>query len=365
MTSQAPITPPENQARISEQSTYYYQDDEISLIDMWLVLDKRKRLGMSIFAIVVLLAGLYSFFVSTKYHFTTTIEIGTRVLNDKIISIEAPVSLLAKVNESYIPQVLLEYMQSNPKQDYCEIEARIPTGSEIIVLESKAKESLSESCMQLHSIVVAKIQSDHQQINNLIKGEARLLQSAALNQLEELKDRSRLLIRKEARYNELLTLLKNQLVEVERLLKSTSIDRGRAVSEVKGEAKAMTLLLLDSGIQNLIERQSKLEERIQIETADKMDEISKVNADNARAQLEQKDKIAQLKISLLNIRDTRAIVPPMRSLNAAGLGVWSIMMISIVVGGLLAVFLMFFAEFQSKVKEKLANNDQANNTHPI
>jgi len=297
-----------------------------------------------------------SFLVATKYHFTTTIEIGTRVLNDKIVPIEAPVSLLAKVNESYIPQVLLEFMGASSSINYCNIKARIPVGSEIIVLESKAKESLSETCMGLHSKVVEKIQSDHKQINDLIKGEASIKQSAAQNKLEELKDGSQFFNRKETRYKDLLVLLKKQLLDVNKLLETIRKDRRRAVTEVRGEAKAMTLLLLDSEIQSLIERHSKLEERIQIEVADNLDEISKQGSDNSRAQLEQQEKIAQLTMSLLNIRDTRAIVPPMRSLKAAGLGLWSILIISIVIGGLLAVLLMFFAEFLSKVKQRLAHN---------
>ncbi|MFV2056594.1 MAG: hypothetical protein ACC707_09010 [Thiohalomonadales bacterium] len=48
----------------------------------------------------------------------------------------------------------------------------------------------------------------------------------------------------------------------------------------------------------------------------------------------------------------------MQSLLAVGISGKSILILSLVVGGILAVFSMFIAEFLGKVKEKMADNRQ-------
>ncbi len=83
----------------------YYQEDEISLVDLWLVLAKRKRLIAAVAGTIAVAGLLYALLMPRAYTYTTSIEIARD--GDKLL--ESPQTVLAKLQESYIPLVLTEH----------------------------------------------------------------------------------------------------------------------------------------------------------------------------------------------------------------------------------------------------------------
>ena len=332
----------------------YYMEDEISLIDLWLVLVKRKQILLATWGIIMLVALIAALLLPKQFTYSTSIEIGSRVINDNIHLIEDPQTLLAKIQESYIPLVLHEYLRtSNNNANIYKITARIPKGSEIVVLESKGTNEDSDSIMLLQQRVVDKVKQDHLRIIDIIRQEVEINRNVAQSKLAELQDEVKLINAKQKRIADVSQLLKTQIEDTKAYIERVTKNRQKAVNEVRDEAKAMTLLMLDNDIQQQRERLAGLEERLFIKLSEEQDNIEKKLSDNQRSQANQKDQISNLQTQLINFRETRPLVAPMQSNEPTGLSKKVIVLLGLVAGFVVAIFIAFFAEFLAKAKDQM------------
>jgi len=336
--------------------TYSYQtgyEDEINLVDLWLVLMKRRSL-IAMVAVLSLLAGtMFALFNPPKYHYSTSIEIGTRFDGSNMAVIESPETLLAKIQESYIPLARQEYLARHGESGGVpQIEARIPKGSQIIVLSGKGPEGDSAAHKAVQQAVVDMVKKDHGRIVDVMRKETEIRQNKATAKLAELKDEARLIQAREKRLGDISTLLAGQAKDVRGDLARAQADRAKAIKQTKDESQALTLMMLDSGMQQYRQRLAEIDERLKIKVVDSRDALAKQLADNQRAQLNQQDTIAKLKIQLANLRETRALLPPMRSPEATGPGGAVIVLLSLLLGLMLGVFGAFFAEFLAKAQSQ-------------
>jgi hypothetical protein len=111
---------------------------EISLTDLWIVLVQRKRVVGAVVAVAILAGLTYALLGPLTYAYVTTIAIGTRVWEEKVVPIEAPGTVLAKIVDSYIPLVLQDYEETHTDDDkrQYKIRAKIPEGSDVVILNS-------------------------------------------------------------------------------------------------------------------------------------------------------------------------------------------------------------------------------------
>ena len=330
-----------------------YCDDEISLIDLWLVLARRKKLFIAVFLAIAILGLLIALMMPKQYGYVTSLEIGSRVINGNVQPIESPQTVLAKLQESYIPFVLRRYLNDHPADDKTyDISAAVPKGSQLVVLKSKDQEKYSSTYIALQSNVVDQIQNDHKRIIDIIRKELENKRNTEINKLEELKDTARLLEAQEKRISSITELLKKQIDSAKKDLDAAEKDRKRSVKEATNEAKAMTLLMLNNEVQQHRERLAKLEERLLVEVANNHDKILKDIADNGRLQQDQQDKIDGIKAQITNLVETRALVPPMQSVQSEGLSKRAVFGIAILLGLFLAIFSVFTIEFLVKASEQ-------------
>lgn len=328
----------------------YYHEDEISLVDLFIVLYKHKALIAIIFLLCTAGGVFYAFTKPILYSYSTSIEIarGTSGL------IEEPETVLAKLQESYIDYVLQEYKNDHPQDpERIKITAKLPRQSDIVVLESTGTVKSADLQHQLHQAVVDKLSDDHARMIAVMKRALDAEQRHAKNKLSELEDQAALLKVQEDRIGENAKLLKSQITDVRKLIDESRKNRKQSVNEVTGEAKAMTLLLIDNEIQQYQRRLSDLEEQLAIGLENDRDELRINLADNLRAQDEQREKIQDTVAKISEIRQTRAMTPTMRSFESIGTG----RMVIIVIAGLLGMFLgvitAFFTEFIKKVKVQI------------
>lgn len=328
-----------------------YYEDEISLIDLWLVLVRRRAVLMVV-VIASLAAGLlYAFSTQRMYQYSTSIEIGTRVNDSALAMIESPQALLAKIEETYIPLVRQNLFAAETGQKSVPaLKARIPKGGEIIVINSQGTEEKMATHVSLQQAVMEQVSKDHSRMINVIRKELETLRQQALTKLAEIKDNATLIAAREKRREGLEILLQKQATEARADLQQALAARRPAVKEVTGASHAMTLLILDSEIQQHRKRLSEIDERLQIEMGEMQDNLVKELADNQRAQVNQQNLIDNLGTQLVNLRETRALTPPMRSLEAVGQERKTVVILSLVLGVMLGVFTAFFSEFISKAR---------------
>jgi len=148
----------------------YSAEDEISLIDLVLVLTKRAKLIGLIIIIFILFGFLFAMLATKQYTYSTSIEIGNQMINGSVNFFESPQTLLAKLEHSFIPQVLNEqYKTQAADGKRYKITASIPKGSNIIVLETKGPAEQRDLMTGLLTKTAHKVFDDHARIYNSIK----------------------------------------------------------------------------------------------------------------------------------------------------------------------------------------------------
>ncbi len=378
MTNLVPPTPKELQV--------YYQEDEINLLDIFLVLVKRKKVIAIVAGVCIVIGIVFSFTTSKVYTYSTSIEIGAtgspvsddgfeENVNQQLKLIDNPNTVLAKIQESYILVVQREYFNSNPDIKVFKIKARIPKGSELIVLESKGTEELKETHLYIHQQILNRLIQDHKKRIDVTRNQYQvqieknklilegILDPSTLDvarkaldneliraklKLEELRDPKVLAVPKKGLEREIsliklkqlerkdqIKLIKEQvkrLDEVERLLQKQSADlndqintvilrRQDALKEVSDEAKAMTMLLIDNEIQQNRDRLAGIEERLYVTLKNQRGQLDKSLADNRREQEIQDKEILDVegkleKLILDNRRDQARQRPIVAELEA-------------------------------------------------
>ena len=297
---------------------------------------------------LVLLGLVFAFVIPKKYSYNTSIEIGSRISSDAVLPIESPQTLLAKIQESYVPYVQHQFRRENNDDNNYKITARVPKGSQLIVLESKGTEPEGSIYKELQQRVVDLVKNDHKRIIEVLQKELEIARNEAVNRLEELKDDKKLLLERDKRLSEIVKLITRQIEETRQDLNTTEKSRERSVKEATNEAKAMTLLMLDSGIKDQRERLAKLEERLIVDIAEDQDKLAKQLSGNMRQQQSQLVKIARVEAQLENLVETRALLSPMQSMEPTGPAMRIILTIAIVLGFILSIMAAFVAEFLSK-----------------
>ena len=330
-----------------------YSDDEISLIDLWGVLVRRKKVVGGVFALCLAGAVAAALIKSDKYLYSTSLEIGTVLDEGKQMPIDSPNTLSSKIREGYIPAVLNEYAKTAEDAKEIEITVRVPKSSDIVVIEAKGKEKKGDTLKRLEREVVDLVKQDHGRIIDVTKKDILAQMIKLKRQHDELQDQEKVLLKDMERIKVTSGLVDQQLADVKSSVEEATKNRKNALRTVGNEAKAMTLLMIDSEIDQNRKRMAALEERLHVALPDKKDNLDKALADNHRAQENNQTEFDKLDVVLKNIRETRAIIEPTQSLKPVGVSKPLIVVLGVVLGLMLGVFAAFFAEFLARAREQL------------
>ncbi len=325
-------------------------DEELSLLDLVRILLEQRRVVLAVFLICTILGVLFALVKPTKYRYTTAIEIGTVMEDGKAMLIDRPETLLAKIREAYIPYVLGELSKRREASGY-KIDARIPAGSEVIILESKAPQSEEETVVNLHNLVVEQVKQNHQGVFDIIKKEMNVELDKSRNKLSALQDRHKILLADLKRLDQTAGLLSDQIDELKALVSDAINYRKMARSQTGDETRAMTLLMIDNEIQQNNQRLAALEERLHIDIPREKDSLNTLISENAREQQEQVAEIARIQAAINNMRETRMLMAPMRSVDPIGVGKAAIVLVTAIAGLLLGVLAAFSVAVIMRIKK--------------
>lgn len=164
-------------------------DDEISLVDLALVLVRRKTIILAILSLFIVAGIALALTSEKKYDYRSSIEIGAQMIDGNMKSIEPPSSLLAKVDYSFIPKTLYQYQQQNPEDEKAyEITASNPKGSSVITLNMSATEDQSELVHGFIKSITQDILLEHDELFNTIKETLELQLTQATNRLNSMSN---------------------------------------------------------------------------------------------------------------------------------------------------------------------------------
>jgi len=247
----------------------YSTEDDISLLDLAMVLVKRKKLISLIFTGFIVLGIAAALLIPKKYTYSASIEVGSQIIAGAVKPFESPETLLAKIQYVFIPQTLNEQRQTNPEDvTKYKITASIPKSSVIIVLKVKGTEDEANLLKSLLQSITQQAIFDHSRIYSSVR-------------------------------KNIASRLKQTTIELEMLKK----------------------------------------------TDDNETEIST-----------QQNLIALYSSQLANLRETREILPAMKSIEPTGTSRKLIVIVAAFAGIFLGVFSALIAELIAKVRETIRQN---------
>lgn len=344
------------------QSEINQTSDEISLIDLWLVLIRHKKLLAAVWLIGLVVTLAVVFLKPVKYTYSSSFEIGSvpeySARGESRQLIDNPQTLLVKIKEKDIPQVQQEIRQKLADKIPFSVTAKVPKGSSLIVLETKATEEYGGLAKQFEQRIIGLVKSDHARMLDLIKIEINDQLANEQRNLAEQQDAQKV-IQAKLEYNKVLTkLLEKQLNNTNIQITDIAASRKKALNQMDNASKAITLLMLTNEMEQSRQSQANLEERLQILVPAENEQLKKDIADTVRHQEDINARIEQLQVKLRNIQETHAIIEPSRSVKPVGLSAVVMIPLGLFLAALLAFLATFLAEMIGRMRMEMAARSQ-------
>jgi LPS O-antigen subunit length determinant protein (WzzB/FepE family) len=385
-------------------------DDEIDLVDLFLVLWRRKVMIVLFTLVCLLVGGLYAFTQTQTFRYVTALEIGTIFDGSGAQSGKTLVESLdvvkIKLDEVYIPGAVRQLSTEESDSPRLKAEAKAQKDSNIVLLSSVGAIENQASIAALHTETTSPLIENHNRMvaaamqEYKLKAERAKLELRELNdpdiylfdekvlkgdiekakaQLDELDNQKELLKAQKKRLQTTQEILKQQVEKTEKQLKAAYANIPDATNEATDEPKALTFLMLNSQIEQNERRLADLQERLQVETENEkqlfdnklssnlsdielqkakvnelQSKLSKLRAERKSEISKQQNAIADAESKLELYQYTKTLGIAQRSLDPEGPRKALILALAGVLGLMGGIFLAFGAEFMVKVRRQQA-----------
>ena len=159
------------------------RDDEISLVEQWILLSRYKKQFTFTFLLVFMFVFIYLFFIyEEKYSLVSTIQVGTIEKDNTILPIESPDSLLSKVKNSMIPSYTYAWVKDHDYHGVIETSSSNPKNTNILLISNQVNDDNVEIISDFQKGLLSIIKDDHKRIFNALK--SGVLSQLNLAQLE-------------------------------------------------------------------------------------------------------------------------------------------------------------------------------------
>lgn len=322
--------------------------DEVDLIDYIKVVIKRKWLIFVVFLLVLIVAGLFSWFSPKTYNIDTSLEIGS-IGKDLL---EAP-TMMIKKNENAIYEMAAREKLGIPDGEYQQIKVENPKESNFLIFraESTDPQRAKEILEGINKLILEehqeKIKDKKESIENELKIAEDKIKSVE-NDIEKTKNKIKPINNDIERLQQKILLIKEEKeslqakIETLQKISISQQDPGtqfalfstkEELAEKKQEIEDLYLLI------NSFQRDK---EDLAVETNVFKRDIGDLNS-----------KINALKTSLDDIKETRIIKSPSVSAGPIKPRLKLNIIIAAVLGLFLGTLLAFVKEWWEKNKERI------------
>lgn len=169
---------------------YGVPDDEISLFDLWAVLERRWYVILGVGLLVILLGVAYGLLRETAFTYRTAVEIGTLKTEDgEDQLIESSASVRNRLTNAIIPRVqarLAEEIENVP--DVAVDSGAEDQASNVLVLESTAPTRRGEVINDFHARIIKELTAVHDRLTQARRSELERQQASLQAELELIQD---------------------------------------------------------------------------------------------------------------------------------------------------------------------------------
>ncbi|MEQ5857751.1 Wzz/FepE/Etk N-terminal domain-containing protein [Halomonas sp. EF61] len=142
-------------------------DDEISLVDITLILVRRWKMMAGVFVVIVLLALAYAMSMTDSYRYVSIYNVAERQPNGGagVGVLESPESVVSKIDNYYFDVVTSEMLEEKSLDELdFETTAKAPANVAFLTLASEATEEDAELVTEFHQKLLDTVKSDQDEL---------------------------------------------------------------------------------------------------------------------------------------------------------------------------------------------------------
>ncbi len=327
-------------------------NDEISLIDLWLVLARHKRTIMIVFAVSVLVGSIIALLTPKQYAYSTTIEIAQTFAGGERRLIESIETVQAKLTEIYIPSVLDEAKTTNIGY-VGDVDVRVPTGSDVLLLTSLGQVGSAGDIKKMHLSIVGRLANNHKPLVDTIMATFKQDRTLVKNQIDEIREVTSGLKQQEAALLMASERLKSDIDSLHAHLAEVETVNKRIISESKAENLAMNILMTNREYDIKEKRLRSLEQRLYVTIPAELERNKGEVAEKQRSWRGYQISLRAIDAKINNLKNSGAISLATKAVNPSGIGKRIIVILSAMLGLFCGIFAAFIHEFICRANEAL------------
>jgi len=328
--------------------------DEISLVELWVILVKRWKV-IAISFVLFLVAGVaIAIYSPVKYLFSTTIEIGSFEIDDGGRSLLEPLTLVqAKLKNSHIPEVMKELRVSD-SASFLPVEV-VVSGEGITSLGQISDTAVIK---KIHLSVVDKIIDDH---NSLVENRMKLLEQErqqASQKLRLAKEYAESLKNRQSELLRMMTSLKTELNETRHHIVEMNKKNGSKLDSTQDDS-TFKALMMSRQLEIYVARLLALETRLYVTTPQEILHLKKLLMDSNDDILESQISLDFVQSQMTSMMVTRLNELAVQATKPSGIGKIPMVILSALMGFFVGVMLVFVCEFISKWKDAMRKSNES------
>lgn len=327
-------------------------DDEISLFDLWDILARRRWTIVATIALALALSGVYVAVKPDSYRYWSAIEIGTRVVDGAVRPLQSPRTVVAKLQEDYVPDAIGRWRDANPDTDWRpELRVRTPDDSQIVVLEGEASLEREEAVESMMRSAYERLQVDHEHLLVGLRRSLRLAIEQAENALLSARNEHGSLQTRIERLQDREATVRDEVRQVEELLADSRERMANADMGTDGQVQALTLLMLNNEMRETSRYLSNLRRELRSELPAQREELRNEVRELRQIIEERRREVEAKEQTLASLEGTRMLSEPRRSSEPRGVGGGTIMALAGILGIMAGVMMAFLSEFVARARE--------------
>ncbi|MCO6441276.1 MAG: hypothetical protein J5I81_09350 [Nitrococcus mobilis] len=332
-------------------------DDEISLIDLWIILVRRKWVVAGVLLLCVLLGLGWVLVKPPGYQYETTIQIGEVFSGDTLQPIEPVTSVLAKIQETYIPLARTQHLSGGTLGGF-KLEARSPQGSALIVVSGEGSAAQQSTYLELLHDVFQQIQTDLSPRFKAARQATERERESAETRLQQLMAEAKLSQGQLERLDSWTQTVEQRLQAVRADLQALREQRNGLLKRDSADSADMRLIVLNGDIRTLQDMVADLQEQLGKWIPAQRDEILSRLKQNQVDQSTQRLHMQEIETRAAALQPTRAVLAPQRLPEPIGTGPVVILALAGVLGLMLGVFAAFFTEFLTRANAVMKSSTE-------
>ncbi|MCF6324121.1 MAG: Wzz/FepE/Etk N-terminal domain-containing protein [Gammaproteobacteria bacterium] len=325
-------------------------DDEISLIELWMIFVRRWKVAAVIFSLFLVIGVVIALSSPLKYQYSTTVEIGSFETKAGARAFLEPLKMVqTNLENNYIPNIV-ENMKATHWASPQSVDVSVV--GKHVVIKSLGRVLDSAEIKQMHLSAIDKVIEDH---HVFAENRMKLLEQEYRQKSEQFRLAKELTEALDSRQSDLLSsslTLQTKLNKIHEYI--TEVNKNRFSSDVE-ENNILKALMISRKLEAHEARLLAIENRLYVSTPQELVNIKKMLVDNYENSLEIQLSLGAVTAQMVTQLPTQLIALAVRAKNPSGIGWLATVVLSMLIGVFVSVLVVFICEFISKANAAVRN----------